>query len=60
MSQMDRSETNSSRYLLEQNAALIGICFIFQRFIFIQDRQLLFLISNLAVKMPQPVFKTFL
>ena len=39
MSQMDRSERNSSRYLLEQNAALIGICFIFQCFIFIQDRQ---------------------
>jgi len=56
MSEMDRSERNSSPYILEQNAALIGICFIFQRFIFIQDRQLLFLISNLAVKMPQPVF----
>ena len=39
MSQMDRSERNSSRYLLKQNAALIGICFIFQCFIFIQDRQ---------------------
>ena len=39
MSQMDRSERNSSRYLLEQNAALIGICFIFQCFIFIKDRQ---------------------
>ena len=56
---MDRSERNSSRYLLEQNAALIGICFIFQFFIFIQHRQLLLLISNLAVKMPQPVFQTF-
>ena len=36
---MDSSERNSSPYILEQNAALIGICFIFQRFIFIQDRQ---------------------
>ena len=53
---MDRSERNSSRYLLGQIAALIGICFIFQYFIFIQDRQLLLLISNSAVKMPQPVF----
>ena len=53
---MDLSERNSSHYLLEQNVALIGICFIFQRFIFIQDRQLLFLISNLVVKMPQSVF----
>ena len=41
---MDTSERNSSPYIVEQNAALIGICFIFQRFIFIQDRQLLFLI----------------
>lgn len=57
---MDRSDGNSSPYILEQNAALIGICFIFQRFIFVQDRQLLFLISNLAVKMLQPVFQTFL
>ena len=46
MSQIDRGERNSSPYLSEQNAALIGICFIFQRLIFIQDRQLLFLISN--------------
>ena len=44
---MDRSERNSSRYLLEQNAALIGICFIFQRFIFIQDRPLLFYWSQI-------------
>ena len=44
---MDRSERNSSSYIWEQNAALIGICFIFQRFIFIQDRQLLFLICLL-------------
>ena len=56
MSKMDRSERNSSPNILEQNAALIGICYIFQRFIFIQDRQFLFLISNLAVKMSQPVF----
>ena len=36
---MDSSERNSSPYILGQNAALIGICFIFQRFIFIQDMQ---------------------
>ena len=60
MSQMDRSERNSSHYLLEQNAAFIGICFIFQCFIFIQDRQAVALTDlKFSGQMPQPVFQTF-